>query len=69
MHDENCNKTPDDCECMSDFDDDGGTNPFDLAVLLGSWGPCPGCPADLDCSGEVGPADLARLLGSWGACD
>ena len=63
-----CNGTPDDCECMADLNDSGGVGAFDLAMLLGSWGPCPGCPADLDCDGDVGADDLARLLGSWGPC-
>ena len=42
---------------------------FDLALLLGSWGPCPDkdpCPADLDGDGEVNAFDLAILLGNWG---
>ncbi len=41
----------------------------DLALLLGSWGPCPdcaNCPADLDGDCTVGPLDLAILLGNWG---
>ncbi|MCH8053903.1 MAG: hypothetical protein IH895_07575, partial [Planctomycetes bacterium] len=51
---------------------------FDLAVLLGSWGPCPDpcvpeepsetCPADLDPNCDVGAFDLALLLGAWGPC-
>ncbi len=54
-----------------DFDGDGRVGASDLAVLLGSWGPCPeegDCPADLNGSGDVGPEDLAMLLGSWGLC-
>ncbi len=57
-----------DVDCPADFNGDGDVGPFDLAVLLGSWGPCPGCPADLDCDNDVGAADLAILLGSWGRC-
>ncbi len=41
----------------------------DLALLLGSWGPCPdcaNCPADLDNDCTVGALDLAILLGNWG---
>ncbi|MCH8852295.1 MAG: VCBS repeat-containing protein [Planctomycetes bacterium] len=53
----------------SDFDGDGSVGAFDLALLLGSWGPCPGCPADLDGDGSVGAFDLALLLGSWGPCE
>jgi plastocyanin len=55
--------------CPADFDGDEEVGPFDLALLLGSWGPCPGCPADLDGDEEVGPFDLALLLGSWGPCE
>ena len=51
-----------------DFDGDGEVGPYDLAFLLGFWGPNPGHPADLDGDGEVGPADLAILLGNWGPC-
>lgn len=49
-----------------DINNDGIVNSADLAVLLGQWGPCSGCPADLDVSGAVGPADLAALLAAWG---
>ncbi len=54
--------------CPADFDDDGAVGPFDLAFLLGHWGPNPGHPADLDADGTVGPPDLAILLGDWGPC-
>ncbi len=59
-----------------DFDADCDVGAFDLAQLLGTWGPCaepcepgdPGgtCPADLDGNCDVGAFDLALLLGSWG---
>ena len=70
--DSNGNGIPDECECLADLDGDGGVGPFDLALLLGSWGPCVDpvdCPADLDDDGAVGPFDLALLLGSWGPCE
>ena len=54
--------------CPEDFDNDGAVGPYDLAFLLGFWGPNPGHPADLDCDETVGPQDLALLLGNWGAC-
>lgn len=54
--------------CPADLNGDADVGPFDLAQLLGSWGPCEDCPADLDCDGEVGPFDLATLLGAWGPC-
>ncbi len=54
--------------CSADLDGDGGVGAFDLALLLGSWGPCRECPADFDDSGDVGAFDLAQLLGAWGPC-
>ena len=54
--------------CPADLDCDGDVDAFDLAILLGSWGPCVGCPADLDGDGDVNAADLAILLGNWGPC-
>ena len=56
-------------QLTADLDGDGDTDAADLALLLGSWGPCPAegdCPADFDGNGTVGPFDLAILLGSWG---
>ncbi len=53
----------------ADLDRDGQVGASDLAILLGSWGPCLDecdCPADLDGDGQVGASDLAILLGSWG---
>ncbi|MCH8879726.1 MAG: FG-GAP repeat protein [Planctomycetes bacterium] len=54
--------------CPWDFDGDGAVGPFDLAFLLGFWGPNPDHPADFDGDGEVGPLDLALVLGNWGPC-
>ena len=54
--------------CPADVDGNGFVGPFDLAILLGFWGPNPDHPADLDGDGVVGPADLALLLGNWGPC-
>ena len=54
--------------CPADFDGNGAVGPFDLAILLGNWGPNPNHPADLDADGTVGPPDLALLLGNWGPC-
>ncbi len=59
-------------ECPTDVDGSGDTGASDLAVLLGSWGPCvPGgsCEClDTDSDGVIGAADLAVLLGAWGLC-
>ena len=52
--------------CPADFDDNGAVGPFDLAILLGNWGPNPGHPADLNGDDIIDAADLAVLLGSWG---
>ncbi len=49
-----------------DLDGDGMVGPFDLAILLFSWGLCDCCPADFDGNGAVGPFDLALLLSNWG---
>ena len=63
-----CMPTCGDCD-PADLNHDGQVGAFDLALLLGSWGPCPDegdCPADLDGDGAVNAMDLAMLLGSWG---
>jgi len=60
--------------CPADFDGSGDVEAFDLAQLLGAWGPCPEppepCPADLFGNGDgfVSADDLAQLLGNWGPC-
>ncbi|MCH8914057.1 MAG: hypothetical protein IIA33_10885, partial [Planctomycetes bacterium] len=56
-------------DVFGDLNGDGTVDAADLAILLGSWGPCTDCddcPADLDGDCVVGPADLAILLGNWG---
>jgi hypothetical protein len=63
---ESCNGGPP--PCPADLDGSGAVNGFDLALLLGSWGPCAGCLADLDDNNIVNGFDLALLLGSWGPC-
>jgi hypothetical protein len=55
--------------CSWDFDGSGDVGAADLAVLLGSWGPCAGCPADFNGDDVVHPVDLALLLGAWGPCE
>jgi hypothetical protein len=67
-NDDDGNGVPDECECPADFDGSGAVGAFDLAILLGSWGPCAGCPADLDGDDDVDAADLAQVLGAWGMC-
>lgn len=55
--------------CPIDLSKDGVVDAFDLAFLLGAWGPNPGHQADFDGDGDVGPLDLAVLLGAWGPCE
>lgn len=60
----------------ADLDADGDVGAFDLALLLGDWGPCPEpctpgdpaqtCPADFSGDCQVKAFDLAILLGNWG---
>ncbi len=60
-------------ECPTDVDGSGDTGASDLAVLLGSWGPCaPGdaCEClDTNDDGLIDAFDLAVLLGAWGPCE
>lgn len=49
----------------ADLNGDGIVSSADLAILLGSWGPCGSCAADLNGDGEVSSPDLALLLGAW----
>jgi hypothetical protein len=53
---------------VGDIDLDGDVDGVDLAILLGTWGPCVGacCTADLNDNGIVNGIDLAILLGNWG---
>lgn len=65
--------------CTPDLDGNGVVGPFDLALVLGFWGPCPEpctpgdpaetCLTDLDGDCLVGPFDLAFVLGNWGPCE
>ena len=53
----------------ADVDGDGDTGPFDLATLLGTWGPLEaGNCLDANDDGVIGPFDLATLLAAWGLC-
>ena len=57
-------------DCPTDSDGDGDTDAFDLAVLLGAWGPATPNSACLDAdeNGFIEAFDLAVLLGAWGPC-
>jgi hypothetical protein len=61
-------KVADIIPCPADLNGDGQVDAADLAILLGSWGPCPDCNADFDLDDFVDAADLAVLLGEWGSC-
>ena len=55
--------------CPTDVDGSGDTVAFDLAVLLGAWGPVDGGDClDADDNGVIDAFDLAVLLGAWGPC-
>ena len=61
-------------DCPTDVDGNGETKAFDLAFLLGGWGPIPKDPdpavvcLDANGDGEIRAFDLAFLLGAWGDC-
>ena len=48
-----------------DIHADGSIDGTDLALILGSWGTCAGCPEDLNEDGVVDGVDLAFVLGGW----
>lgn len=52
----------------ADLNDDGLVNGTDLAIVLGSWGPCKGCIADINDDEVVDGADIAMVLGTWTMC-
>ncbi len=58
-------------DCPTDSDSDGDTDAFDLAVLLGAWGPVTpdSVCLDADDDGIIGAFDLAVVLGAWGPCE
>ncbi len=57
-------------DCPTDVDGNGETGAFDLANLLGAWGPVPpdSVCLDADENGFIEAFDLAVLLGAWGPC-
>lgn len=65
--------TVDNVDCPQDLNCDGDVGPFDLAFVLGHWGPYPeDCPpfkpTDFNEDCDVGAFDLALVLGFWGPC-
>jgi len=66
--DNNFNGTADVCEIPAipgDINGDGFVNGADLAIVLGSWGPCGGCSGDVTGDDLVDGADIAIVLGNW----
>ena len=51
-------------------DGSGDMEAFDLAILLGAWGPVTPDSVCLDAGddGIIGAFDLAVVLGAWGPC-
>ena len=55
--------------CPSDLDGDGIVAGTDLALVLGSWGPCKACDGDVNGDQLVDGVDLAFVLTRWsGTC-
>jgi len=50
---------------VGDINGDCAVDGNDLAIVLGQWGPCPGCIADLTGDGIVDGNDLVIVLGHW----
>ena len=57
-------------DCPTDVNGNGQTEAFDLAFLLGNWGPVSPDSACLDADDNsiIGAFDLAVVLGAWGPC-
>ena len=55
-----------DVPCAEDVDGDGTVGVNDVLEIIGSWGPCSGCPADVDGSGEVDVDDVLAVISAWG---
>jgi hypothetical protein len=71
--DVNQNDTPDECECLSDFDGSGHVDITDLLAIIASWGdttPPETNPqqTDLDGNHVVDIEDLLIAIGDWGDC-
>ena len=57
-----------DCDetLAGDVNGDGVVNVTDLLMVVGAFGPCPGCLEDLDGDGMVGASDILIVLANWG---
>jgi hypothetical protein len=49
-----------------DVNGDGVVNVTDLLMVVGAFGPCPGCPEDIDGDGMAGASDILIVLSNWG---
>lgn len=52
-------------EFAGDVNGDGTVDGFDLALVLGAWGPCDDCAEDLNGDGVVNEIDIAIVLEEW----
>ena len=50
----------------ADVNEDGQVNFYDVFMVLGAWGECPGCREDIDASGFVDLTDLLIVINQWG---
>ena len=67
----NGNGVPDECECVSDFNNDGTANIDDLLILISNWGPVPnGESVEGNLNGDdiVDVNDVLLFIQYWGSC-
>jgi hypothetical protein len=66
--DGNGNEVPDECECISDLDNDGEVNVHDILILIANWELDEPQTGDLDGDQDVDIHDMLILIGDWGPC-
>ncbi|MHC5114379.1 MAG: hypothetical protein ACYTGP_08125 [Planctomycetota bacterium] len=54
--------------CPEDLNDNNAVDFADILVVIGAWGPCPGCQIDLNDNGFADFADILAIIGAWGQC-
>ncbi|MCP3903407.1 MAG: hypothetical protein GY715_07200 [Planctomycetes bacterium] len=54
--------------CPEDLNGNGTVDFADILVVIGVWGPCPGCQHDLNDNGFADFADILAIIGKWGPC-
>ena len=65
--DVNNDGTPDECQCITDINDDDKTNVSDLLAVIDQWGQS-NSPADVNGDGDVNVSDLLEIISAWGPC-